>query len=124
MTWPSGQVICPVLIMCMVSMPAMSLAADQNDLKPSIGLTLRSRARWSCSTRLFKSFDCAARCLRRCRRSGLNGRGVRATLVDRYLLGQVVLVDGAPEAPYRGDVAMRLEEKVHRTTTQLVDRAV
>jgi hypothetical protein len=41
----------------MVSMPEMIFADDQNDLNPSIGLTLRLMARWSCSTRLFRYLD-------------------------------------------------------------------
>src|SRR5476649_2636673 len=37
MVWPSGQFICPFLIMCMVSIPAIVILALQNDLNPSIG---------------------------------------------------------------------------------------
>ena len=40
----------------MVSIPAKMLAADQNDLKPSIGCTIFLIARWSCSTMLFRYF--------------------------------------------------------------------
>ena len=38
----------------MVSIPAKMLAADQNDLKPIMGLTTRLIARWSCSMMLFR----------------------------------------------------------------------
>ena len=38
----------------MSSMPARVAAADLNDLKPSIGRTVRLTARWSCSTMLLR----------------------------------------------------------------------
>src|SRR6202521_5739951 len=46
----------PLRIMCMSSIPARVMAADQNDLKPSIGRVSRLIARWSCSTTLFRYF--------------------------------------------------------------------
>jgi hypothetical protein len=42
----------------MSSIPASVMAADQNDLKPSIGRVIRLIARWSCSTILFRYFTC------------------------------------------------------------------
>lgn len=39
-------------IMCMISMPAMVIAADQKLLKPSIGLVICLIAQWSCSAML------------------------------------------------------------------------
>lgn len=51
---PPGQRNCPFLIMCMISTPAISRVAEWNSLKPIIGRTRRSMARWLCSTRLFK----------------------------------------------------------------------
>src|ERR1700694_862774 len=42
--------------MCMSSIPARVMAADQNDLKPSIGRAIRLIARWSGSTILFRYF--------------------------------------------------------------------
>lgn len=41
--WPSRHSICPFLIMCIVSMPAMSARAQRKDLKPSIGRTACSK---------------------------------------------------------------------------------
>jgi hypothetical protein len=43
--------------MCIVSMPAIRMRAQANDLKPCIGRTMRLMARWSCSTRLLRYFD-------------------------------------------------------------------
>ena len=40
--------------MCMISIPASVMAADQNDLNPNIGRVLRWIARWSCSMTLFR----------------------------------------------------------------------
>jgi len=40
----------------MSSIPARVMAADQKDLKPSIGRVIRLTARWSCSTTLFRYF--------------------------------------------------------------------
>jgi hypothetical protein len=44
--------------MCISSIPASVMAADQNDLKPSIGRVIRLIARRSCSTILFGYFTC------------------------------------------------------------------
>src|SRR5450830_2113515 len=54
MAVPSGRSICPFLIMCIVSMPAMMIRALQNDLNPSIGPVILLTARWSCSTMLLR----------------------------------------------------------------------
>src|SRR5450631_2646650 len=44
--------------MCIVSMPAIKARAHRKFLNPSIGRTTRLTARWSCSMRLLRYFDC------------------------------------------------------------------
>ncbi|MEY3510946.1 MAG: hypothetical protein RI914_1545, partial [Pseudomonadota bacterium] len=44
MVLPSGQFICPLRIMCMVSIPAMMIRALQNDLNQSIARVIRLMA--------------------------------------------------------------------------------
>lgn len=53
MAEPSGQFICPFLIMCIVSMPAMMIRALQNDLNPYMGPVILLKVRWSCLTMLW-----------------------------------------------------------------------
>lgn len=45
------------LILCTVSMPAMTERAQSKDLKPVIGRTILLIARWSWATVLFMYFD-------------------------------------------------------------------
>ena len=48
------HVICPFLIMCIVSMPPRIMRAQSKSLDPCIGRVMRLMARWLCSTTLFK----------------------------------------------------------------------
>ena len=48
----------PFAIMCMSSIPPKMTRAQRKLLNPSIGRTMRLIARWSCSTTLFRYFDC------------------------------------------------------------------
>jgi hypothetical protein len=54
----SCVVSCPLRIAGMTSIPVMVHRAAHNDLKPSMGPVIRFTARWPCSTRLLRSFDC------------------------------------------------------------------
>src|SRR6266446_506551 len=91
------------------------MAADQNDLKPSIGRVIRLIARWSCSTILFRYFTCRSSML-----ASLAGvvlfyrRAVGATLVDGDLLRRSALDGFAQEA---GRAALRSRLAVRRKST-------
>ena len=61
MVLTSEQSICPLRIMCMVSIPAMMIRALQNDLNPNIARVIRLMAQWSCSTMLLTNLTMAAR---------------------------------------------------------------
>src|ERR1017187_9505245 len=89
------------------------LAADQNDLKPSIGCTIFLIARWSCSTMLFRYFV---------RRSSMSApESARMFLIAAVLapLLSILIFSGTPlrsmSTPTRGrsDAELALEHSVH-----------
>ena len=105
-SWPSR-------IMCITSMPAIRLRAQQNVLNPSIGRAIRLMARL-----VLFHYEPAV---------GLNagdGGPVGATLVYRDLLGHAVQVDGSfEECACRGVIALGAQQEVDGVAV-LVNRSV
>jgi len=106
---PAGQSICPFLIMCIVSMPAIRIRALQNDLNPSIGWVTRfdgpvGPVRRMLFRLLVLSHQDAETGV------GLdtfNGGRIGTALVDGDLLGHAVQVDGSfQKTPGRSLIAL------------------
>lgn len=122
---PLGQLICPLRIMCMVSIPVISRRAVWNVLNPIMGLTRRLIARWSCSTMLLRYFRLAQfNGHATVGDQSSHGCGVGAALVNRDLLGDVMQINGSlEESAGRRYIAPSGEQEVHGVP-ELVDGAV
>jgi hypothetical protein len=108
----------PLRIMCMSSMPASVMAADQNYLKPSIGRVIRLIARWSLLDDIIEildvaDFDAGFMCCI----VAFDRQRVGAALVDGNFLRRATLRNRhAQEAGRRLAVTLGSEEKLNRVS--------
>ena len=108
------QCRCPFFSICMVSVPAIRLCANQKDLNPSIGMVILFTARWSCSTMLLRYFD---------RRNSTSTAGividtancssVGSAFVYADLFRQYMQIDGALKEAARSCQIAGGEQEVH-----------